>query len=156
MFEISEKRKDVRRVKPYIVSFRAKPDETLNIVSKGWDMVTVNNFSAGGAFFYAENNLGVGTILDLKIGFSRSHPSLICVGKVVRMKRRLGTSTFGFAIKFTEVDDQAKIIIDNTVDKIKTHILQFIKRSKPTLTSFQENNITKRYNGRQATTNLKP
>ncbi len=85
MYNIPERRKYVRIEKPYITTFRVKPCD--DIVTKDWNTAAAINFSAGGIFFYASVNLEVGTILDLKIGVSRSHPSIICVGKVLRAKR---------------------------------------------------------------------
>jgi len=127
-------REYIRVVKPYIVRFRVKADETLNMISKEWDMVTTNNFSAKGIFFFANRNLEVGTILELKIGFSLSHPSIICVGKVIRTRRHMGTSTIGFAIVFTEIDEQIKKEISNIVSGIVTHnshLAARIPRRKP-------------------------
>ncbi len=69
MDRIPERRKYVRIEKPYLIMFRVQPCD--NNVSKDWDTVALVNLSAGGFFFYSSINLEVGTILDLKIGFSR-------------------------------------------------------------------------------------
>ena len=66
MNKIPNDRKYVRVVKPYIVKSRVKADETLNMVFKEWDMITTNNFSAKGIFFFSNRNMKVGTILELK------------------------------------------------------------------------------------------
>ena len=121
MNNLPNDREYARVVKPYIVRFRVKPDETLNMVAKEWDMVTTNNLSANGIFFFANRDLEVGTILELKIGFSLSHPAIICVGEVTRMRRHRDTSTIGFAIVFTEIDEQIKKEISNIVNGIVTH-----------------------------------
>ena len=121
MNNLPNDREYARVVKPYIVRFRVKPDETMNMLAKEWDMVTTNNLSANGIFFFTDRNLEVGTILELKIGFSLSHPSIICVGKVIRMRRHMDTSTIGFAIVFTEIDEQIKKQISNIVSGIVTH-----------------------------------
>lgn len=134
MNKLPNDREYIRVVKPYIVKFRVRADKALNMVSKEWDMVTANNFSANGIFFFANRNLEVGTILELKIGFSLSHPSIICVGKVIRTRRHLGTSTIGFAIVFTEIDKQIKKEISNIVSGIVTHnshLAARIPRRKP-------------------------
>ena len=73
------------------------------------------NLSAGGIFFYSRTNLEVGTILDLKIGFSRSDPTIICVGKVIRAKRQLDTSIIGYAIEFTEINEQLNKMINKSL-----------------------------------------
>jgi hypothetical protein len=113
MYKVPYTRKHVRIEKPYITRFNVKSSEEM--ISSDWDMVAVINLSAGGLFFYAKKNLEVDTILDLKIGFSLSHPSILCVGKVIRAKRHLDTSIIGFAIQFTVIDEHIKEVINNTV-----------------------------------------
>ncbi|MBT3355192.1 MAG: PilZ domain-containing protein [Candidatus Scalindua sp.] len=116
MYKIPETRKHVRIEKPYITRFNVKSSEQM--IFNDWDMVAVINLSAGGLFFYAKKNLEVGTILDLKIGFSLSNPSIICNGKVIRAKRHLDTSIIGFAIEFTQITEHARKAINNTVEEI--------------------------------------
>ncbi len=82
-------------------------------------MVAVFNLSSGGISFYTRTNLEVGTILDLKIGFSRSHPSIICVGKVVRVTKHPVTSKIGYTIEFTEIGELDKIIINKSLRMTK-------------------------------------
>ncbi len=132
MNKIPNDREYVRVVKPYIVKFRVKADETLNMVSKEWDMVTTNNFSAKGIFFFSNRNLEVGTTLELNIDFSHFHPpypSILCVGKITRMRRHMDTSTIGFAIEFTEIDEQAKKVISNIIEEIATRNSHLMDRS---------------------------
>ena len=114
MNRIPESRKYVRIEKPYITRFQVQSNEEM--ISSDWDMVAVINLSAGGIFFYARKNFEVGTILDLRVGFSLSHPSIKCVGRVIRAKRHLDTSIIGFAIEFTEIDEQIKKEISNIVN----------------------------------------
>jgi hypothetical protein len=114
MYKISENRKYKRIEKPYITRFRIKSYAPRDMDTKDWDMVAVNNLGAGGIFFHTRRSLEIGTILDLKIGFSTSRPSIKCVGKVVRAKRPLGTSIFGIAIEFTEIAGNIKEILNKT------------------------------------------
>ena len=114
MYKISENRKYKRIEKPYITRFRVKSSEPRDMVTKDWDMVAVNNLGAGGIFFHSRKNLKIGTILDLKIGFSISIPRIKCVGRVTRAKRHLGTSIFGIAIEFTEIAGNIKEILNKT------------------------------------------
>ncbi len=116
-------RKYIRVVKPYIVKFRVKAGKTLNTTSEEWNTVTTNNFSAKGIFFFSDRNMEVGTILELNIDFSHFHPSnpsIVCVGKIIRMKKLMDTSTIGFAIEFTEINEQTKKIISKIVEGIIT------------------------------------
>ena len=112
MYKISENRKYKRIEKPYITRFRVKSYEPRDMVTKDWDMVAVNNLGAGGIFFNSRKSLEIGTILDLKIGFSHSHLSLICVGKVLCVTKHPVTSINGYAVEFTEIDEQIRKMID--------------------------------------------
>ncbi len=128
-------RKYIRVVKPCIVKFRVKVHEMLNKDSEEWNMVTTNNFSANGIFFFCNRYLEVGTILELKIDFSHfhpSHPSIICIGKITRMRTHMDTSTIGFAIKFTEIDEQDKKVISNIIEEVVA------RNSHPTNHSLQK------------------
>jgi hypothetical protein len=117
MDKIPEKRKYVRIEKPYITHFRVKPND--GRVTKDWDMVAARNLSAGGIFFYSSVNLEVGTILDLKIDFSRPYPTIICVGKVIRMLKHQVPIINGYAIEFTEIDEQFRKRINKTLEITK-------------------------------------
>ena len=115
MYKFPERRKFVRIEKPYLTRFRVKPCD--DIVSKDWDTVAVVNLSAGGIFFYSSTNLEVGTILDLRIGFSRSYPNIKCVGKIIRAKRHLDTIISGYSVEFTEIDEQIKKVINKMINE---------------------------------------
>tara|TARA_B100000315_G_C14142986_1_gene392159 strand:- start:82 stop:432 length:351 start_codon:yes stop_codon:yes gene_type:complete len=114
MYRVSERRKYPRIEKPYITRFQVKINA--DMICKEWDMVVVTNLSASGIFLYARKNLEVGTILNIKIGFSPSHPSIICVGRVIRMKRDPDTPAIGFAIEFTEINKQIRKVINNIIE----------------------------------------
>ncbi len=120
MYMILEQRKYVRIKKPYITRFRVKPDD--DKVTEDWDGVAVVNLSAGGIFFYSRTNLEVGTNVDLKISFSRSCPTIICVGRVVRVKKHLGAFLFSIAIVFTEIDERIKEVINDTALSVNPEI----------------------------------
>ncbi len=119
MYNIPERRKYVRIEKPYIIHFRVKPCD--GEASNNWDAVAVVNLSAGGLLFYSRTNLEVDTILDLGISFSHIFPSAICVGRVIRSKGYLDTSKIGYAIKFTEIDELTKILINKSLEITKWH-----------------------------------
>jgi hypothetical protein len=115
VYKLSEQRKHARITNPYITRFRVNSNE--NMIYKDWDMVAIVNLSAGGIFFYTVEKLQVGTILDLKIGFSYTHPSMICIGRIIRAKQHLDTSIIGFAIQFTEIDKHVIELINDTAKK---------------------------------------
>ncbi len=115
MFMISELRKYARMEKPFIARFLVQSND--DVISSDWNMAAVANLSAGGIFFYALENMKVGTTLDLKISISRSLCSIICAGKIVRVKRIMDTSVVGFGIEFTEIDEFIAEAIDNTSEE---------------------------------------
>ena len=109
MYDIAEKRKFKRIEKPYMTRFRIKPAGT-------WDMVAVNDLGAGGIFFNSSNNLEVGTILDIRIGFSRSVPAIKCDGVVTRVIKHPDTFIFGIGTVFSRIDEHVKEMINKVVE----------------------------------------
>ena len=109
MYMILEQSKYVRIKEPYITRYKVIPND--NKITKDWDGVAVVNLSAGGIFIYSRTNLEVGTIMDLRIGFSHSYPATICVGRVVRVNKHLGAFLFIIVITFTEIDERLKEIL---------------------------------------------
>ncbi len=113
-----EKRKYERIEKPFVVKLKTLQDEAKETVSPDWDMVVAKDLGAGGVFFHCSNNLGIGTVLDLKIGFSTHTPPIKCVGIVVRIKKQPYTSIFGIAVAFTKIDAHEKEMINSTAIKM--------------------------------------
>ncbi len=109
MYDIAEKRRFKRIEKPYMTRFRIKPGGI-------WDMVAVNDVGAGGIFFNSSNNLEVGTILDLKIGFSKSAPAIKCDGVVTRVIRHPDTLLFGIGTVFSKIDEHVKEMINKVAE----------------------------------------
>ena len=124
MIKGSEKRKYKRIEKPFVVKLKTLPDEAKETVSPDWDMVVAKDLGAGGVFFHCSRNLGIGTSLDLKIGFSTSTPPIKCVGVVVRIKKQPYTSIFGIAIAFTKIDAHEKEIINRTALEMSRQPIQ--------------------------------
>ncbi len=50
---------------------RVKQHEGHETKSTGWDSVTLHNLTTGSAAFFYNKNLGIGTLLDLKIDVSK-------------------------------------------------------------------------------------
>lgn len=112
MYDYAEKRKYLRIEKPYMARFRVRPDGNPGAVLTDWDMVAVNDLGAGGVFFNSSNDLEIGTILNLKIGLSRTTPSIRCDGIVTRVINHPNTSIFGVATVFTKIDEHLKEMIN--------------------------------------------
>ncbi len=123
MYDHSEKRKYIKIEKPYMARFRVKPDGNPGAVSTDWDMVAINDLGAGSVFFNSSNDLEIGTVLNLKIGFSTATPPIKCDGVVTRVINHPNTSIFGIATAFTKIDEQIKEMINKVAvlgDKIST------------------------------------
>ncbi len=94
--------------------FQIKQYKGLEISSAEWDMVALKDLSAGGVFFYSSKNLGIDSLLDLKIDVSTDSPPIKCVGIVIRVKKQQYTSIFGIAAAFMEIGAQDREMINKT------------------------------------------
>ncbi len=113
-----ERRKYRRIKKPFIARFRTKQYEGLEMSSTEWDMVPVKDISAGGLTFNYTKNLGFNSLLDFKIDISQSKPTIICVGKIIRVEAPRLYSICRIATEFTEIDKQEREMINTTVEKV--------------------------------------
>jgi hypothetical protein len=77
-----------------------------------WNSVILMNLSAGGAFFYSKKDLGIGTLLDFKIDMPKPAPTINCTGKIIRSDELQSTSVFCIAIKFVDIGEQEKKLIN--------------------------------------------
>ncbi len=123
MFNDQERRKYKRKVKSYRARFKIRSDEAQGMWSYDWDSVFLMNIflmniSAGGVAFFCNKDLGIGTLLDLKIDVSKSTPTINCVGKIIRIEQPQPNSMFRIAAEFTEIDEQKKAMINTTVEAV--------------------------------------
>ena len=98
--------------------FQVKQYKGLEISYAEWDMVALKDLSAGGVFFYSSKNLGIDSLLDLKIDVSTDSSPIECVGIVLRVKKQKYTSIFGIAAAFMEIGAQDKEMINKTAAEI--------------------------------------
>ncbi len=113
------KRKYKKIIPPYIARFRVKQYEGQEMSSPDWDIVAVKNLSAGGIIFdYYNRNLKIGSLLDLKIDFLKSIPTINCIGRVIRIEESQLNSMFRIATECTEIDEQEREMINTTVEAI--------------------------------------
>lgn len=131
MYVNIEKRKYRRIEKPYIARFRVKPDGNPGAVSTGWDMVAVNDLGAGGAFFNSTTNLGIGTIPNLKTGFSANAPLIKCDEIFTRVINQPSTLIFGIVKVFTKIG----VHIKEAINKVAELNYKY-KRDTPAVRSF--------------------
>jgi c-di-GMP-binding flagellar brake protein YcgR len=118
VYKNQERRKYKRIEKPYMVRFQVKQYKGLEISYAEWDMVALKDLCAGGVFFNSSKNLGINSLLDLKIDVSTDSSPIECVGTVLRVKKQQYTSIFGIAAAFMEIGAQDKEMINKTAAEI--------------------------------------
>ncbi len=124
MYNGPDRRENKRIEKLYMARVRVKRHEGHETVSTGWDSVTLHNLSEGGTFFIFKKDLGIGTLLDLKTEAPKAMLSINFFGKVIRIKQFQPSSMFCTAIKFTEIGEQEKEMINTAVEKALEHHYQ--------------------------------
>ena len=116
------KKREDERIKPrttkYFARFRVKLHEEQEISSPDWETVILRDISAGGALFFYKKDLGIGTLLDLKIYVTKDTHNINCVGKIIRIEKPKSTSMFGIAVKFIEIGEQEKELINKMAEGI--------------------------------------
>ena len=114
----NERYENLARKEPIVMArFKVRSDVAQEMWSDDWDSVFLMNISAGGIFFYYTKDLAIGTLLDLKIYVPNAIIVINCVGKVIRIDKPRHTSMFGIAIKFTEIGELEKEIINTTLQE---------------------------------------
>ncbi|MCP4269301.1 MAG: PilZ domain-containing protein, partial [Candidatus Brocadiaceae bacterium] len=99
--------------------FRVKPCDGKEMSSLEWNIVAVKNLSAGGLMFnYYKMNLGLSSLLEMKIDFIKSKSTISCLGRVVRIEDAHTNSMLRIATEFTEINDLDREIINTTVESI--------------------------------------
>ncbi len=89
----NERYENLLRKKPIVMArFKVRSGETQEMRSDDWGLVFLMNISKGGAFFYYTKDLGIGTLLDLKIYVHNATLTINCVGKVIRIDKPKSTS----------------------------------------------------------------
>ncbi len=114
-----EKWKYKEIVSPCITRFRVTQCNGQETSSLEWNIVAVKNLSAGGIMFnYYKMDLGFGSLLELKLDFIKSKPTISCIGRVVRIEDAHTNCMFRIATEFTEINDLDREIINTSVDAI--------------------------------------
>ncbi len=120
MYNGQERRKYKRKYKKiekeYMARFAIRADEAQEMESNDWDSVILKNVSAGGALFFYNKDLEIGTLLYLKIYVPKAILIINCVGKIIRIDKPKPTSMFGIAIKFTEIGEKEEELINKSVE----------------------------------------
>lgn len=118
MYKGIEKRRYERIEKPFTVSFRIIPLVAQRLIPADWDTVTTQDLGAGGVHFNYNEDLEIGELLDLKIGYPITTPNIHCVGKVVRVEGSSSSYPFSIAIEFTDINMLEKELIKKAVEEL--------------------------------------
>ncbi len=103
-----ERRKYRRMEKSFMARFRVKQFEGVDKPLTIWEPVTLENISAGGTLFDYKVDLGLASLLNLKIYISTSLPVIDSVGKIIRIDEPKTDTMFRTAIEFEEIDEREK------------------------------------------------
>ena len=121
MYNGQEKREYERKYKriwkQYMARLRIRSDEAQKTESDDWDPVTLRNLSAGGTYFNYKKDLGIGSLLDLKIDVPGFILIINCVGKVIRIDKPKSTSMYSIAIKLIDIGEQEREAINTAVEE---------------------------------------
>ncbi len=110
---------------PCIARFRVIQYDGQETSSLEWNIVAVKNMSAGGIKInYYKKRLEIGSLLELKIEFIKSIPTIRCIGRVVRIEDAHVNAMFRMGVEFTEIDDKEREIINTTVEAILKREIQ--------------------------------
>ncbi len=107
---------------PITAKFQIRPDEAQEMESNDWDSVILKNISAGGTLFSYNpkhiKGLEIGTLLYLEIYMPKAIPIINCVGKIIRIKKLQDISVFCIAIKFIDIEELEKEMINKVAEGI--------------------------------------
>jgi hypothetical protein len=112
-----ERREHKRIEKQYMTRFKIRSYETQDMKSDAWNSVILKNVGAGGALFFYNKDLGISTLLDLKI-YVKSTLTINCVGKITRIDKPKPNSMSCFAIKFIDIKEREKELLNKAVEEI--------------------------------------
>ncbi len=116
-----EKRQCKRLESPFVplsVRFRVKQFKDQEISSPDWEIVVVKNLGAEGMLFEYNQNLELDSLLDVKIDFFKSMPTINCIGRVLRIEEFQHNSMSSITVKFTEINEQEQGMINTNVENI--------------------------------------
>lgn len=117
-FEEREGRKrQYKRIrKQFILRFKIRSGPDHEEVHNGWDMVTLKDLSAGGILFNYNEEIEIGTIIDIKLNFPMSKVPIICTGKIIRNDKIPHISLVRVAAVFLDIDDNMKELVKKAAE----------------------------------------
>ena len=116
---MNKNKREYKRIdKPLTLWLRIRPDEAQELHTDGWNRTVTKNIGAGGVFFHYNENLIIGSLIDLIINLTKTSPPVSCIGKIIRTKKHVNNPIYDIAIVFTEIDNQEKELINKVIESI--------------------------------------
>jgi c-di-GMP-binding flagellar brake protein YcgR len=115
MDQDSDKREYKRISRHFILRFRAHQDDGQK---GGWEVVTVDDLSAGGALINFEKELEIGSVLDITITVPLVNEPIRCLAKVLRVQKPANALICRIAVAFLELSEKDREIMKTLAAKI--------------------------------------
>ncbi len=103
---------------PCIAKFCVNQFKGHGNTSHEWEIVAIQNLSAGGMLFTYDKDLGINTTINLTLEISKSRSTICYVGKVVRILELKHLTGFCTAVMFTEIISKRSGVMEVTINKI--------------------------------------
>lgn len=112
-----EKRRYERIKKHFVVRFRIKPGQPQSGSLTGWNIVTLQDLGAGGILFNYDQEIEVGTLIDLKINFPPLRTPIDCVARVVRVEKPPLPPIVRIAAVFVNIGKKEKGLVEKAAEE---------------------------------------
>ncbi len=103
---------------PFSIRFRIIPLIAIRKISHVWNSVAIKSFGTDGFCFSYNENLEVGSLLDLKIDFLEIGHTTHCIGEIERIELCKPSSLYNISIRFKEIERQEKEMMKNIVEEM--------------------------------------
>ncbi|MBD3295950.1 MAG: hypothetical protein GF392_01115 [Candidatus Omnitrophica bacterium] len=111
-----ERRKFKRIKNPLMCGFRIRAHKAGQPQS-AYHEVDVRDLGAGGLFFYFDESLHVGELIDIEISFAAAKKPVECVGQIVRIEGIERGGLTLVAAAFVEIDKEERRLLDTVIQK---------------------------------------
>jgi len=108
-----DKREFIRLNERVDIQFRVfEPGSSSSKASAVQKFTKTKNVSAGGLLFISNEQIPLGTILELKINLPDATGTIECLGRVIRIEQKLGEETFDVAVCFLDLTSAQRAQLD--------------------------------------------
>jgi hypothetical protein len=104
---------------PLTIKFRVIPLISLRKISNDWNSVALKSVGTDGLSFLCNENLDVGSLIDLKIDFPEIGHTTHGIGEIDRIEQFQPSSLFSITVKLKEMERQEKEIIETIVEEME-------------------------------------